>query len=214
MKLLDDEVHQMKAGAVNLRAECTISIRLALKKSALLFLIFFFVLALSVGTIYILESSLEESTLLRVQNVALIFILLSFLGAIGKFVFEAIEIRYYRYGIEAGHFVISKGIVLKRRGSFPLSRITDVYLDRTCLDFLFGLYSLHFSTPTMSSGAFARIDGLSLKSAMTLQERLTDCLDSPIDVEMGSHGKSHAKEGSNKKFSDSAKKKAKNIRSI
>ncbi len=210
MKLLDDEVHEMKAGAVNLRAECPISIRLAMKKSMAYFLVFLLILGLSVGILYVLESSMTEDTELRVQNVALVLIFLSFIVAVGKFLFEALEIVYYRYGIEAGHFVISKGIILKRRGSFPLSRITDVYLDRTVFDFIFGLYSLHFSTPTMSSGAFARIDGLTLKSAMALQERLTDCLDSPIDVEMGSHGKDE----NSKEFSENAKSKAKNFRSV
>ena len=188
MKILDDEVHEMKAGAVNLRKECPISMRHAIKEAFPFILAFIAILGLSVGLSYVLEDSLGEETLVRFQTFAAIIILISFLVALGKFLFEAVEHAYYSYGIEAGHFVISKGIFLKRRGSFPLSRITDVYLDRTFLDFVFGLYSLHFSTPTMSSGAFARIDGLTLKSAMRLQEKLTDCLDSPIDVEMGSHG--------------------------
>jgi len=135
------------------------------------------------------------------QTVASVLVLLSFFAAIGKFIFEVLEVQHYSYGIEAGHLVISKGIVLKRRGSFPLSRITDVYLDRTFADFLFGLYTLHISTPTMTSGHFARIDGLSLKSALRMQEVLTDCLDSPIDVEMGSHGKAHS-EAMDKTFTD------------
>lgn len=86
--------------------------------------------------------------------------------------------RYcYYYGIEAGHLVISKGILIKQRGAFPLSRITDVYLDRTFGDFLLGLYNLHVSTPTLHSAEFARVDGLRGRTAVSLQEYLTACLE-------------------------------------
>ena len=205
MRILDDEVHQMKAGAVDLQKECPISSRLAFKKATPFILSFIGILGFSFGLNYILSDAIAEETLNRFQTFALILLCISFLLALGKLLFEIVEIVYYRYGIEAGHFVISKGIFLKGRGSFPLSRITDVYVDRTFLDFIFGLYSLHISTPTMISGAFARIDGLTLKSAMRLQEKITDCLDSPIDVEMGSHGVNGQAENG---FSDEVKAKS------
>jgi membrane protein YdbS with pleckstrin-like domain len=92
--------------------------------------------------------------------------------------YERLYRACYRYGIEANHLILSKGIILKQRGQFPLSRITDVYLDRTLGDLFFGLYNLHLSTPTSHSEKFARIDGLKLKTALAFQKYLTTCLES------------------------------------
>lgn len=192
MGILDKDVSELKEGSLDLRSTCPISYLLAFKRASSLFLVFLTILGFSMGLFYIIESSVSEEVLVKMQTVASILVITSFLAAIGRFFFELIEMRHYFYGIEAGHLVLVKGIILKRRGSFPLSRITDVYLDRTFTDFLFGLYTLHISTPTMTSGHFARIDGLTRKSALRLQESLTDCLDSPIDVEMGSHGKAQS----------------------
>lgn len=77
------------------------------------------------------------------------------------------------YGIENGHFVISRGIILKKRGFFPLNRITDVYLERSLADLIFGLHTLHVSTPTALSEQFARVEGLSTRNALGLQKQLT-----------------------------------------
>ena len=119
---------------------------------------------------------LEEKAL---ENIEFFFFLL--LAAVG--VIAAIRILYlelyrfcYDYRIHAGQFIVEKGIVLRERGSFPVIRITDVYLDRCFTDFIFGLYNVHVSTPTAHSGQFARIDGLSKATAISLQSNLMDII--------------------------------------
>lgn len=84
-----------------------------------------------------------------------------------------IKRRTYYYGIEEGQLVIARGIILRERGYFQLSRITEVYLDRSFIDVLFGLYTLHISTPTAVSDKFARIDGLNEETALSLQQHLS-----------------------------------------
>lgn len=96
---------------------------------------------------------------------------------IAKLTYEILYRASYYYAIEAGYLVISKGIIIRQRGSFPLSRITDVYLDRSVSDFIFGLYDLHVSTPTIDSGRFARIDGLPRDSAVHLQRSLVSLIE-------------------------------------
>ncbi len=105
---------------------------------------------------------------------------------LARVVYEALVRITTYYGIEDGHLVISRGIILKKRGFFPLSRITDVYIERSLLDLFFGLHTLHISTPTSLSERFARIDGLGAYSATALQRKLTAVLERshpPLEVE-------------------------------
>ena len=92
---------------------------------------------------------------------------------LGRFVYEYLARLCIYYGIEDGHFVMSRGIIIKKRGYFPLSRITDVYLERSFVDLLFGLQSIHLSTPTSLSERFAHIEGLNTRTAAALQRKLT-----------------------------------------
>lgn len=94
-----------------------------------------------------------------------------------------VEMNYLYYGVENGQFMISKGIFLKQRGSFPLGRITDIYLERGAIDLIFGLYDLHVSTPTVSSGEFAKISGLSRASAFGIQEKLSALVEEATHAE-------------------------------
>ena len=94
-----------------------------------------------------------------------------------KFIYECLRRHSLYYGIFDGHLIISQGIILKQRGFFPLSRITDIYLERSPLDLLFGLHTLHISTPTSLSERFARIEGLSLPVALALQQLLSSVLE-------------------------------------
>lgn len=96
-------------------------------------------------------------------------------------VYEALARSHLEYRIEHGHLVISRGVLLKQRGVFPLPRIADVYVESTFLDLFFGLHTLHIATPTTLSEQFARIDGLSYANAEGLQEALV------LAVEHASH---------------------------
>lgn len=94
-----------------------------------------------------------------------------------KFMYECLRRHCLYYGVHDGHLLITQGILLKQRGFFPLSRITDIYLERSALDLLFGLHTLHISTPTSLSERFARIEGLNLGTALELQQVLSSMLE-------------------------------------
>lgn len=117
------------------------------------------------------------SSMPAVQQILLLLLSAAFLIFIGKLVYEILWRTCYYYAIEDSNLVISKGILIRQRGSFPLSRITDVYLNRSFSDFIFGLYNLNVSTPTEHSGEFAEINGLSKQVAIQLQNLLTRTLE-------------------------------------
>lgn len=152
--------------------------RWALKKSTPLLLAFVLVSSLSLAISIGLVSYIQDDFFKKSCELGLLIIsILAFLIWLARFLLLELEHHCYYYGVESGHFVFSKGIFLKQRASFPLSRITDLYVDRTFGDFIFGLYNLHVSTPTVHSGEFARVLGLNKKNVDGLQRRLSQLVE-------------------------------------
>lgn len=215
MNLFDDQLIEMKReGTTDLRKLYPVSQRRVAKR----------VLPWVVGCTFInwavfsfvssLSAYADESVLQVAQNSFICLLALSILGCLIFFIYEELYHSRYRYAIEAGHLVICKGLFLKERGSFPLSRITEVYLERSFLDLVFGVYQLHISTPTSHSGEFAYIVGLTRDAAMGLQETITGALDSPIDIEMAQAGAKQVKGAKKKEFSKRAIETARKNRPI
>jgi len=209
MRILDDQVIEMrKEGTTDLRKLFPVSQRRVAKRVVPWFLLALVVNFAIISFVSSLDGNVGDSLVETAQSVALLILFLSIATIVLKLVYEELYQTRYRYAIEAGHLVICKGLFLKERGSFPLSRITEVYLDRSWLDLLFGIYVLHVSTPTNHSDEFARIVGLTQKNAMGLQEIITSSVDSPIDMEMAEIGARTSKGLPKKKFSKEAIEKA------
>lgn len=88
-----------------------------------------------------------------------------------KLIYELIYYHVYYYGTELEHLIISCGIFFKTRGSFPIARMADVYVDRNPIDLIFGLYNLRITTPSPIA-EHGSIEGLSSKRAADLQNYL------------------------------------------
>lgn len=215
MRILDDQVIEMrKEGTTDLRKMFPVSQRRIAKRVVPWVLLAIALNWAVISFVSSLDGSVGGSFLETTQSIALILLFVSIVACIGKFAYEELYQTRYRYAIEAGHLVICKGLFLKERGSFPLSRITEVYLDRSWLDLIFGIYVLHVSTPTNHSDEFARIVGLTQKNAMGLQEIITSSVDSPIDMEMAEVGAKTSRGLPKRKFSKEAIKKAEKTRPI
>ncbi len=96
----------------------------------------------------------------------------------GKLIYEVLYFITYEYGVDLGNLTVTEGVILKTRSSFPISKITDIYLDRDLIDTVFLLWDLNISTPQMKSAAFGKIFGLSRRSALELQDYLGSLLES------------------------------------
>jgi membrane protein YdbS with pleckstrin-like domain len=169
-----NQQQQQRGGTIDLRTQFPIAYRVILKRSLSWVAGWFGFLALLIlvhsgAAAHLLEAPIGQVMLGGFAVVSIVFVI--------KLTYEWLYRASYYYAIEAGYLVISKGIIIRQRGSFPLSRITDVYLDRTVSDFVFGLYDLHVSTPTVDSGRFARIDGLPRDSAVHLQRSLVSLIE-------------------------------------
>jgi len=91
-------------------------------------------------------------------------------------VYEALYISSIKYSTDDASLTIAKGIISRHEITLPFNRITDLYIDQSVLDRIFGLYDLHFSTPTASSGSAAHISGLNKKDCETLRQIMLDAL--------------------------------------
>lgn len=78
----------------------------------------------------------------------------------------------YHYDIDANNVIIRKGVLARREITLPFARITDVYLEQDMLDVLLGLYNVYISSPTVESGKFAHIGGLSKEGARLIRESI------------------------------------------
>lgn len=99
-------------------------------------------------------------------------------------VFESFYQRWYFatyfYELDTDHIVIRKGPITPLEITIPYERIQDVYVDQDLLDRMFGLYDVHLSSATMSSGMAAHIDGVMKDAAEGLRKQILDTVTSRI----------------------------------
>ncbi len=80
--------------------------------------------------------------------------------------------RTYFYNATDKLLIIRKGPLAPQEITIPFNRIQDIYLDQDVLDRLFGIYDVHISTATATSGVRAHIDGVEKDVAEKLREFL------------------------------------------
>lgn len=78
----------------------------------------------------------------------------------------------YYYDLQQDYIVIRKDPITPREITIPYERIQDVYVDQDLYDRIFGLFDVHLSSATISSGMEAHIDGLEKPAADGLRAAL------------------------------------------
>lgn len=91
---------------------------------------------------------------------------------IGKTIYHYLQRRYLEFGIEEGNFYLKRGIILTARGSFPLSKISEIYIDQNLVDAILDMRNVHLSTRSVDSHTFARIGGIRSRDAQLLKQTL------------------------------------------
>ncbi|MDD5566376.1 MAG: PH domain-containing protein [Candidatus Omnitrophica bacterium] len=82
--------------------------------------------------------------------------------------------QLYFYDLTEDFVVIRKRVLTPREISIPYERIQDVYVDQDILDRIFGLYDVHLSSATISSGMEAHFDGVERPAAEGLRKMILD----------------------------------------
>lgn len=135
---------------------------------ALLFIMLFFIPI--AGELAVL---IPETTNINIYPI--IFICLAalvFLAIIGQYIYQTLYFKAYYYDLTENFIIIKKGVITSREITIPYERVQDVYVDQDIFDRLFGLYDVHLSSATYSSGFEAHIDGVKKPAADGLKNVL------------------------------------------
>jgi membrane protein YdbS with pleckstrin-like domain len=97
------------------------------------------------------------------------FLLLYFLCS---YLYERWYFAVYFYDLTDDHIIIRKGPITPKEITIPYERVQDVYVDQDLWDRIFGLYDVHLSSATVSSGMEAHIDGVMKEAADGLKQKL------------------------------------------
>ncbi len=91
----------------------------------------------------------------------------------------------YFYDLTGDFIQIKKGPITPREITIPYERVQDVYVDQDLLDRFFGLYDVHLSSATASSGMEAHIDGVEKQAADGLRAFLLQTVQQRISKNRG-----------------------------
>lgn len=100
------------------------------------------------------------ASFIMVGLVALLFLVMFITGLYQYWYYSV-----YFYDLTEDYIVIRKGPITPREITIPYERIQDVYVDQDILDRIFGLYDVHLSSATITSGMEAHIDGVEKPAA-------------------------------------------------
>lgn len=109
-------------------------------------------------------SQFNSFGLFSISLVALLILLLL------HYLYQCWYFATYYYDLEADNVVIRKNPITPKEITIPYARIQDVYVDQDLLDRLMGLYDVHLSSATVSSGFEAHIDGVERTAATGLRD--------------------------------------------
>ncbi|MFH0857198.1 MAG: PH domain-containing protein [Candidatus Magasanikbacteria bacterium] len=109
-------------------------------------------------------------------------------GIFGLLFFVILSIYFYQrwyfavyfYDLTNDYIQIKKGPITPREITIPYERIQDVYVDQDIFDRIFGLYDVHLSSATVSSGMEAHIDGVEKQAADGLRAILLETIQQRI----------------------------------
>ncbi len=169
----------MKIATSKTREQFPLSRKKIIKKSLPLTLIWIIcALGLTIGLIASFEMG-KGSLVVLIFTIAVISGVLFFTIA---FAYQSWYYSVYFYELGDDYIVIRKGPITPREITIPYERVQDVYMDQDLLDRLFGIYDVHLSSATISSGMEAHIDGVEKEAADGLRELLLKKVSAKISV--------------------------------
>jgi len=146
------------------RQQFPLSSRKIIKKTILMSIgwVFFFGFILT-GIVVALLASGSDSSLGLLALFGTIMLLAIIVGLV--YLYERWYFETYFYELTQDYIVIKKNPITPREITIPYVRIQDVYVDQDIWDRIFGIYDVHLSSATISSGMEAHIDGLEKPAA-------------------------------------------------
>lgn len=112
----------------------------------------------------------ETPTMLVISTIMILFGFIAILGATVMYQFW--YYASYFYDLTDDFIIIKKGPITPQELTIPYERVQDIYVDQDLFDRIFGIYDVHISSATFTSGALAHIDGVEKAAADGLRDVL------------------------------------------
>jgi membrane protein YdbS with pleckstrin-like domain len=103
-------------------------------------------------------------------NLFLLIAVILAIACILTYQFQVWYFQVYFYDLTDDFIIIRKRVFTPREITIPYERVQDVYVDQDLLDRIMGLYDVHLSSATISSGMEAHIDGVEKEAADGLRK--------------------------------------------
>ena len=127
---------------------------------------------------FMVVSGSAKQDLLGISTIG-IFSLIFFI-ILANYFYQSWYYATYFYDLTSDYIVIKKGPITPAEITIPYERIQDVYVDQDLLDRIFGLYDVHLSSATISSGIEAHIDGVEKSASDGLRAMLLQTVNERI----------------------------------
>lgn len=133
-------------------------------------LVFIFIFVIGFIAAFLLKRFTVNSSLS--SSLIILGLIIFILIIIIEYIYQIWYFETYFYDLTDNFVIIRKGVFGKKEITTGYNRIQDVYMDQDILDRIFGLFDVHLSTATITSGMEAHIDGLDKTSADGLKTAL------------------------------------------
>jgi len=100
----------------------------------------------------------------------ILIVLLLIISCFLVYKYQVWYFQVYFYDLTDDFIIIRKRVFTPREITIPYERVQDVYIDQDLLDRILGLYDVHLSSATVSSGIEAHIDGVEKAAADGLRK--------------------------------------------
>jgi membrane protein YdbS with pleckstrin-like domain len=171
-----------------LRQRIPLSHRKIIKKSfgrllrlSVIAIFFTLVLAVVYRTLASGGGNIAETLKHYQDTILAIWIMIMLIWVMWEPLYQYLYFGKYFYDMDDKNLIIRKGVLVKREIILPFSKITDVYVDQDIGDVMLAIYDVHISTPTVESGLFAHIDGVSKKGAQELRNLILEKINAESD---------------------------------
>jgi membrane protein YdbS with pleckstrin-like domain len=145
------------------------------------------VLALIIWILMIIAQTNSPQMSSAAVSVFLITLIILAVIVLLTFLYQKWYFAVYFYELTPDFIVIKKGPITPKEITIPYERVQDVYVDQDIFDRMFGLYDVHLSSATISSGMEAHIDGLESQAAGGLRDLLLKTVSEKINKSRGNY---------------------------
>ncbi|OGI83894.1 hypothetical protein A2903_00960 [Candidatus Nomurabacteria bacterium RIFCSPLOWO2_01_FULL_33_17] len=155
------------------REKFPLSRRKIFKKTISSVLVWFFLLAIyDAMLIFGAVTGNDDVWFPAVLKIVFITILVLAFISFLTYLYQRWYFAVYFYDLTDKYIIIKKGPITPHEITIPYERVQDVYVDQDLWDRILGIYDVHLSSATATSGMEAHIDGVRKPAADGLRELL------------------------------------------